>query len=69
MFAIRKGDWKLVLGNGSGGRELPKGKIFEEPYQLFNLKNDLGEKNNVIADFPKIALDLEKECLQIKGDD
>lgn len=69
MFAIRKGDWKLVLGNGSGGRELPKGKAFEEPFQLFNLKNDLSEKNNVIANFPDIALDLEKECLHIKGND
>lgn len=69
MFAVRKGDWKLVLGNGSGGREIPKGESFVEPYQLFNLKNDISEKNNVIATNPEIALGLENECLKIKGDD
>lgn len=69
MFAIRKGDWKLVLGNGSGGREQPKGKEFEKPYQLFNLKNDLSEKNNVIGEFPEVANELEETCLKIKGDD
>jgi len=69
MFAIRKGDWKLVLGNGSGGREMPKGNPFEKPYQLFNLKNDIGEKNNVIDEYPNIAAELEKECLRIKGND
>lgn len=69
MFAIRKGDWKLVLGNGSGGRELPKGKAFVEPYQLFNLKNDLSETDDLISKFPEIAAELEKECLDIKGDD
>jgi arylsulfatase A-like enzyme len=69
MFAIRKGDWKLVLGNGSGGRELPKGESFVEPYQLFNLKNDLSETTDLISKYPEIAAELEKECLSIKGDD
>ena len=69
MFAIRKGDWKLVLGNGSGGRENPKGKNFEKPYQLFNLKDDPGEKNNLIEQNPEIAKELEKLCLEIKGND
>lgn len=69
MFAVRKGDWKLVLGNGSGGRENPKGESFVEPYQLFNLKNDLSEKNDLITDFPSIAADLEETCLKIKGND
>lgn len=69
MFAIRKGDWKLVLGNGSGGRAVPKGKVFQEPYQLFNMKEDMGETNDVISKFPKKAAELEKDCLDIKGDD
>lgn len=69
MFAIRKGDWKLVLGNGSGGREQPKGKPFQEPYQLYNLQEDPGETNDVISEYPKIAAELEKECLNIKGTD
>jgi len=69
MFAIRKGDWKLVLGNGSGGREQPKGKAFVEPYQLFNLKDDLGETEDLISKYPQVAAELEKECLTIKGGD
>ncbi|MCA9072200.1 MAG: arylsulfatase, partial [Planctomycetaceae bacterium] len=40
MFSIRDGQWKLVLGNGSGGRQNPKGKPFGKPYQLYDLKND-----------------------------
>ena len=69
MFAIRKGDWKLVLGNGSGGRENPKGKPFEKPYQLFNLKNDLAETNNVIEKHPEIAAELEQACEEIRTSD
>ena len=55
MFAIREGDWKLVLGNGSGGREKPRGKPFEEPYQLFNLAQDIGEEADVAAEHPEVA--------------
>ena len=43
MFAIREGKWKLVLGNGSGGRQAPKGKPFARPYQLFNVESDVEE--------------------------
>jgi arylsulfatase A-like enzyme len=60
MFAIRDGKWKLVLGNGSGGREKPRGKPFERPYQLFDLSKDIGETTNVIEDHPEIAKRLEK---------
>lgn len=66
MFAIRSGNWKLVLGNGSGGRQAPKGKPFEKPYFLFDLASDPGETTNVIDDHPEIALRLEKVCLRIR---
>ena len=59
MFAIRKGDWKLVLGNGSGGREVPKGKPFSKPYQLFNMKSDPEETHNFIDKHQDIAKSLE----------
>lgn len=65
MFAIRDGDWKLVLGNGSGGREQPRGKPFQKPYQLFNLANDPGEKQNVIDNHAQVAAELENKCLAI----
>lgn len=47
MFALRSGPWKLIAGNGSGGRQKPKGKPFEKPYQLFNLKEDPSERTDV----------------------
>jgi len=55
MFAIRDGKWKLVAGTGSGGRQAPKGKPFEKPYQLFDLDADLNESNNIAADHPDIV--------------
>lgn len=66
MFAIRRGPWKLVAGNGSGGREKPSGKPFERPYQLFNLEDDIGEQRNVIDQHPELAHQLEAELDQIR---
>ncbi len=65
MFAIRDGDWKLILGNGSGGREKPSGKRFDRPWQLFNLRKDLSETTDVFREYPEIAQDLEKKALEI----
>lgn len=59
MFSGRLGNWKLVLGNGSGGRQQPKGKPFARPYELYNLADDLAEKRNVIKDHVEIAQKLE----------
>ena len=66
MFAIRDGKWKLVLGNGSGGRQQPRGKPFQQPYELYDISADLGETKNVITEFPEVAERLEKRCLQIR---
>ena len=66
MFAIRDGKWKLVLGNGSGGRESPRGKPFQKPYQLFDLSVDLAERHNVIDAHPDIATRLETKCQSIR---
>ncbi|MHC4877449.1 MAG: sulfatase family protein [Planctomycetota bacterium] len=59
MFAVRDGRWKLVLGNGSGGRQQPRGKPFERPYQLFDLSADPGETQNIIDQHPEVAQRLE----------
>ncbi|NNM31119.1 MAG: sulfatase-like hydrolase/transferase, partial [Akkermansiaceae bacterium] len=68
MFAIRSGPWKLVLGNGSGGREKPRGKKFEKPYHLYKLSDDPGETRNLIEKHPDIAARLEAEFRKIAGD-
>ena len=67
MFAIRDGKWKLVAGNGSGGREAPKGEPFERPYQLFDLEADGSERRNVIERYPVVASRLEQELERIRA--
>ena len=67
MFAIRSGRWKLVAGNGSGGRQQPKGKPFGVPFQLFDLEADLEESKDVAADFPEVVADLTAQ-LQLLRD-
>ncbi|MEE2641133.1 MAG: sulfatase [Planctomycetota bacterium] len=47
---IRKGDWKLI-------------KWYEGPRALFNLKEDLSEKNNLAEKMPQRVMDLEKELM------
>jgi len=69
MFAIRVGRWKLVAGNGSGGRQAPKGNPFEEPWMLFNLATDPGEKENVAEGNPQVFERLKRTLYEIKGDD
>ena len=59
MFAIRDGAWKLVLGNGSGGRQEPRGEPFGRPYQLFDLSRDPTETHDVAADHPEVVERLE----------
>ncbi|MGK0187379.1 MAG: arylsulfatase A [Verrucomicrobiales bacterium] len=66
MFAIRSGDWKLVAGNGSGGRQNPRGKPFEKPWQLFNLKEDPEEKHNVIEGNAALAKQMGTELERIR---
>ncbi len=59
MFAIRDGLWKLVAGNGSGGREKPAGRPFARPYKLFDMSTDISERNDLIGKYPGVADRLE----------
>lgn len=53
-FAIREGDYKLIMDPGSGGWSFPNRKQVQEidtfpPIQLYNLANDPAEANNLQA--------------------
>jgi len=62
VFAIRKGPWKLILSDQSGGfsdNMNPDGYGIETPGQLYNLEDDLGEKNNLFVTQPDIVEELK----------
>ena len=46
---IRKGDWKMIYYYGSGKKE------------LFNITEDISEKNNLVEECPDIVRKLSKE--------
>lgn len=62
FYAVRMGDWKLIEGLGSGGFTVPK-QIKPKPgapaMQLFNLRQDIGEKRDLIAERPDKAAELK----------
>jgi arylsulfatase A len=60
MFSIRQGDWKLVLGVGSGGfnvwnAEDDVPKPGESAGQLYNLADDYSETTNLYGERPDIV--------------
>lgn len=61
-FAIRKGDWKLILCPGSGGWSDPRpgspGIEHLPPLQLYNLQEDVGETENLYARHPERVSEL-----------
>ena len=61
-FAIRQGQWKLILEPGSGGWSFPKpGKDYEglPAIQLYDLEKDPQEKNNIYAQHPEKVTQLK----------
>jgi arylsulfatase A len=62
MFAIRKGKWKYIDGNGSGGWS-PNNPHDKAPGQLYNMEKDEGETTNLYYKYPAIVTAL-KELLE-----
>lgn len=61
-FAVRQGDWKLIVGNlGSGGFSRPN-RVRPEPGgpqgQLYHLGDDPGETTNLWNDHPEVVAEL-----------
>ncbi|MEM9337198.1 MAG: sulfatase-like hydrolase/transferase [Bacteroidota bacterium] len=67
-FAIRKGDWVLLLHPGSGGNDrkyiVNTPEIMDEPIALYNIKNDPGQMHNSYKDHPEIVKDLTETIKQ-----
>lgn len=61
LFAIRRGDWKLLFSPGSGGWSYPRPGKEEAgfpPVQLYNLTDDPSEKTNLASVNPAIVNEL-----------
>jgi arylsulfatase A len=65
-FTIRKGEWKLLLSGGSGGWSYPQpgkdDKIIDKlpPIQLYNMKTDPGETENLYNKYPSVVNELRE---------
>jgi arylsulfatase A len=57
-LALRKGPWKLILGN-------KKGKKLG--LQLYNLESDIGEKNNVADKHPELVKEMTTVVTQVRA--
>lgn len=66
MFAVRDGKWKLVLGNGSGGRAKPKGEPFGKPYQLYDMEADPSETTDLASQYPEVVERLTETVERIR---
>ncbi len=55
IWGVRKGDWKLLPNGGSRAS-----KVGDKP-ELYNLKEDISEKNNLADKYPEIVKELHEE--------
>lgn len=71
-LSIRKGDFKLEMCLGSGGWSAPIPDSAEEAecktFQLYNLKEDISEKNNVFEKHPAIVKELKALLVKYVND-
>ncbi len=70
FFAIRQGDWKYIEGLGSGGFSQPamiEPEAGKPDGQLYNMKTDAGEQNNLIEEYPEKAGELMELLKEIRG--
>ena len=63
IFAIRKGDWKLIISPNSGltpdGKPEKSTKVLPEE-MLYNLKSDIAETTNVAEQYPEKVEELKQ---------
>ncbi|MBU2886173.1 arylsulfatase [Gilvimarinus agarilyticus] len=65
-FSITEGDWKLIMpGDGIVNKEFPSRSIPATELELYNLKQDPAETNNVVKQHPKIVASLHNQLTEI----
>lgn len=63
-IALRVGEWKFIMDDAnSNGKNKKKAK--GKDGQLYNLKEDIGEKNNVIEKYPEKTAKMKKRLQEI----
>ncbi len=62
-LSIRRGFWKLTLVNNGGGFSELEQKDFR-PTELYDLREDISETNNVIADYPDVVEELTQRLAE-----
>ncbi|MBI1343341.1 MAG: sulfatase-like hydrolase/transferase [Terrimonas sp.] len=70
LFAVRQGDWKLIEGCGSGGFSDPvtyQPKPGEARGQLYDIRKDPAEKQNLYLDYPEKVKALTRIMDSIKS--
>lgn len=67
-FSFRNEEWKLILTTGSGGFSDPAGEISDTCGQLYNLKNDPSEQNNLWNECQDVVVRLKKDLNKICGE-
>lgn len=66
---VRQGDWKLIIGNGTGVLQRQWGMVKVVPVkgELYNLKEDAAEANNLYDKYPDKVAELTKRMQQYKA--
>ncbi|GGZ33193.1 arylsulfatase [Echinicola pacifica] len=70
VFVYRKGPWKFIESNLSGGFSdglNPDGYGIDTPGQLYNLEEDPGETSNRYSDFPDMVQELTHELDSVRN--
>ena len=72
-YAIRSGDWVLINARGGGVSNVPKWydqannyQTNDQPGELYNLRDDLGQRNNLFVQHPEKVNELKLRMDEIR---